>query len=139
MPVPTEALDRLRLRNARTRIAVIGASRDPEKYGNKITRDLLALGYAVLPVNLRETTVEGQAAFPSIQAVPGPVHIANFVVPPAASLVIVRELVPDAVETLWFQPGSFDAEVVAQAQRKFPRVVAGDCIMVVARQLADAR
>jgi predicted CoA-binding protein len=139
MAVPSEVLDRLRQADARTRIAVIGASRNPEKYGNKITRDLLARGYTVVPVNLRETTVEGQPAFPSIQAVPKGVHIANFVVPPATSLAIVRQLAPGTVEALWFQPGSFNSEVVAEARRKFSRVIAGDCIMVVARQLAEPR
>lgn len=133
MAVPDAVLDRLRRRDGTTRIAVVGASRDSRKYGHIITVDLSGRGYTVLPVNPHETSVGGLAAYPTIEAVPPPVHIANFVVQPRVAMEIASELDPDRVEAVWFQPGAYDEAVVALARRRFRHVVAGDCIMVVAR------
>ena len=46
---------------------------------------------------------------------------------------VLETLDPSAVGALWFQPGSFDAALVAEARRRFPVVIAGPCIMVEAR------
>ena len=133
--VPTEVAALLRAR-ASTRIAIVGAGRDPSKYGNIITRDLVRCGYTVLPVHPSEATVEGLAAYPRVGAVPGPVHIVNFVVPPKVTLAVLHELVPIDPPCVWFQPGAFDAACVQFARGRFRIVMEGDCIMVVARWYA---
>jgi len=46
------------------RIAVVGASRSPRKFGNKVFRELQSRGYAVYPVNPRAEEVEGQKCYP---------------------------------------------------------------------------
>lgn len=122
----------LRDRSARVRVAVVGASNDPDKYGNIIVRNLLRHGYTVLPVHPHEHSVAGLPAWPSVAAIPGPVEIVNVVVPPNVARTIVADLPADRVGVVWFQPGSFDADVVARAQARFEAVIAGDCIMVVA-------
>src|SRR5262245_38836158 len=132
MPISEDVLRLLRTKNGTTRIAVVGASNHPEKYGNIITRDLTRRGYTVLPVNPHEPTIAGLTAYGDVRAAPPPVHIVDFVVPPPVSLLILSELDPARTPIVWFQPGSFDDEVVAAAKARFPHVVAGDCIMVVA-------
>ena len=54
-------------------IAVIGASGDRSKYGNKAVRAYLKRGWTVYPVNSRESVIEDQRAFRSILDVPSPV------------------------------------------------------------------
>ena len=51
-------------------VAVIGASADRSKFGNKAVRAYLTRGFTVYPVNPKETTIEGLPAFASIDAVP---------------------------------------------------------------------
>jgi predicted CoA-binding protein len=117
------------------RIALVGASRAPHKYGNIILKDLRARGYTILPVNDREKEIEGLEVFPSLDQVPGPIDIINVVVPPDRALDVVEGADPSQCEVLWFQPGAYDRSVVAAARARFPVVLAGDCIMVVARQV----
>ena len=62
-PHPPEVFERLRRRGPETRIAVVGASNDPAKYGNIIVRYLAAKGYTVLPVNPRQSEIAGLPAF----------------------------------------------------------------------------
>jgi predicted CoA-binding protein len=126
------AMELLHVRDGSTRIAVVGASNAPEKYGNIITRDLTRKGYTVLPIHPRERRVAGLTAYPTVDAAPGPVHIVNFVVPPAVSREVLATLDPARYEVVWFQPGSYDAEAVRDARARFREVVVEDCIMVVA-------
>ena len=133
-PIAVEALQRP---TPRARIAVVGASRQTWKYGYIITADLLGRGYEVCPVNPREAEVAGVRCVPSVGDC-GFVDIVNVVVPPEVSLELARTLDPACCRVLWFQPGSFDAEVEAVARARFAHVVAGPCIMVVARWSATS-
>ena len=132
MPITQSALDALHVRGPDTRIAVIGASTDPAKYGNIIIRNLLRHGYTVLPIHPRETTIAGLPAHARAADIAGAIAIANVVVQPAVALQVVNDLDPAQVGVVWFQPGSFDDAVLAAAHARFAHVVAGDCIMVVA-------
>ena len=76
-------LDKLKEQN--TVIALIGASNDKSKYGNKIYRDLRDKGYNVIPINPKEETIEGDKAYTSIEKMNRLPDIANFVVPPPVS------------------------------------------------------
>jgi len=125
--------DRLRDKTPATRIAVVGASEDPAKYGNVIVRNLAAQGYTVLPVNPKAASIEGLPAYPDPASVPAPIHVIDFVTPPPVTRKVLERLDPASVEAVWLQDGSFDDEVLKLAETRFPRVVHHACIMVVAR------
>ncbi len=132
MSLPQPALDALHVHGPATRIAVIGASNDPSKYGNIIIRNLLRHGYTVLPIHPTADEISGLPAHARVADIGGAVAIANVVVPPAVALDVVADLDPAQVGVVWFQPGSFNEAVVAAAHARFQHVIAGDCIMVVA-------
>jgi uncharacterized protein len=131
-PHPPEVFEQLRRRGPQTRIAVVGASNDPAKYGNIIVRNLAAKGYAVLPVNPREGEVAGLPAFPNLAAVPGPVHIVNVVTPPAVTLKVLEEVARLGLPAVWLQDGSYDDAVLDLAARSPFQTVHEACIMVAA-------
>lgn len=116
-------------------IALVGASNAPHKYGSIILQDLRRWGYTVLPVNPRTAVVAGTPALRSVNEADGPVHIISVVVPPGDALNVAQTASPELCDVIWFQPGSFDDEVLAVARSRFGTVIAGDCIMVVARQV----
>lgn len=129
-PHPPEVFDRLRRRGHETRIAVVGASNHPEKYGNVIVRNLAAKGYTVLPVNPHETEIAGLPAFPDLESVPGPVHIVNVVVPPRVTLGVLAKAGELGLPAVWLQDGSFDDAVLEAAARAPFETVYDACIMV---------
>jgi predicted CoA-binding protein len=114
------------------RIAIVGASNARDKYGNIILRNLRSKGFTVLPVNPKEAEVEGETSYSALDQVPEPIHIVNFVVPPEISYSIVKVSDASRYGVLWFQPGSYDARVLAAAA-SFRYVIAGPCIMVEAK------
>ena len=64
------------------RIAVVGASKDPEKYGNKVLVDLLAHGYDAIPVNQREAEREGRKFVAQVSELPDGVCSLSLIPPP---------------------------------------------------------
>lgn len=129
-PHPPEVFELLRRRRPGARIAVVGASNDPAKYGNVIVRNLAAKGYTVLPVNPRETEIAGLPAFPSLAAVPGPVDLVNVVTPPAVTRGILEEASRLGLPAVWLQDGSYDEASLEVAARAPFKTVYEACIMV---------
>src|SRR5512145_155406 len=68
-------------------VAVIGASRERGTIGAEILHNLIAQGFQgpVYPVNPKAAHVQSVLAYPSIEAVPGPVDLAVIVVPAAVA------------------------------------------------------
>jgi predicted CoA-binding protein len=123
------------LRSAATRIAVVGASNDPSKYGNIIAKNLLRHGYEVFPVNLRETTIAGLRAYRTLADVPKPVDIVDVVTPPDDTRVILKDAAAAGCGLVWLQPGSFDDAVLEEAAAAPFKTVHDACIMVVSRHV----
>ncbi len=130
-PIPDAVTARLAVKSAETRIAVVGASTNPEKYGNIIPGNLKGKGYTVLPVNPKADEIQGLPVYPSPADLPDPVHIVDMVTPPKVTRMVLEALDPDRFKTIWLQDGSFDDEIVAFAEAKFDTVVHHACIMVV--------
>lgn len=97
-------------------IAVIGASRDRRKFGNKALRAFRQQGYQVVPVNPHETEIEGERAYPSVEAFPGPIDEATVYVPSEAGLEVMASLSRKGVGRVWLNPGADGPAVVAHAR-----------------------
>jgi predicted CoA-binding protein len=97
-------------------IAVIGASNDRNKFGNKAVRAYLKHGYTVIPINPHEATIEGLKSYPSVLDVPGTIDMATVYVPPTAGEAVVEELARKGVAEVWLNPGADDDAVVARAK-----------------------
>ena len=98
-------------------VAVIGASADRAKYGNKAVRAFVQRGYRVFPVNPKLNEVEGLPAYPSISAVPVRPEQISVYLPPAVVLKVLPEIAAKGCDELWLNPGTESAEVLAEAER----------------------
>ena len=102
-------LKKLKERNAT--IALIGASNNKNKYGNRIYLDLRSKGYHVIPINPKEELIEGDKAYRTIEEMETLPDIANFVVPPPIAMKIAQHIADLGIKHLWFQPGSESDEL----------------------------
>jgi predicted CoA-binding protein len=98
-------------------VAVIGASRETAKYGNRAVRAYLRQGWTVYPVNPNEREVEGLPAFASIGDIPAPVDRATLYVPPRVGLTLLQGIKDKGVKELFLNPGAESDELVAEAER----------------------
>lgn len=129
-PHPKEVFEQLRRRGPETRIAVVGASNDPAKYGNIIVKNLAAKGYTVLPVNPHESVIAGLPVSPNLESVPLPVHIVNVVTPPRVTARILEKAARLGLPAVWLQDGSYDEAALAAAEGAPYLTVYEACIMV---------
>ena len=98
-------------------VAVIGASKDRSKYGNKAVRAYLLNDFKVYPVNPKEETIEGLKAYRSILEIPEEVDRATLYVPPKVGLKVIEEIAEKGVKELYFNPGSESDELVEKARK----------------------
>jgi predicted CoA-binding protein len=104
-------------------VAIIGASADRAKYGNKAVRAFAQQGYTVYPVNPREGEIEGFPAFKSIGEVPVRPDMVSVYVPPGALAKILSDIAAKGCDELWLNPGTESDEVLAEAERLGLRVI----------------
>lgn len=98
-------------------IAIIGASADRAKFGNKAVRAFLKQGYMVLPVNPKETEIEGLAAFKSIADIPVRPNLVSVYLPPPVLLKVLPDIAAKGCDELWLNPGTESNEVLALAEQ----------------------
>ena len=97
-------------------VAVVGASKDRKKFGNKAFRAFQHQGYTVIPVNPNEAEVEGHQTYPSVVDIPGPVDMATVYVPPDAGVKVMDDLARKSVPEVWLNPGADEPVVVKRAR-----------------------
>ncbi len=121
------------LKNKNNSIALVGASNNPRKYGNKILLDLISKGHNVYPVNNKEKNIEGIKSYKSVDAIPEIPSIINFVIPPNEGMVVTRDLVEKGYDNFWYQPGAESNKISKFLEVEKKNFIDDMCIMVVTR------
>ncbi len=112
--------------------AVVGASRDHDKYGNKVLRAYLQNDMPVFAINPKESQIEGVACYPDLASVPEVVHGISIITPPHITEQIVGEAAQAGIRHLWMQPGAESDRAIDRAAEYGLNLIAGDaCFLVV--------
>jgi hypothetical protein len=114
--------------------AVVGASQDRHKYGNRIYRSLRDAGYTVYPVNPRGGELEGAKVYPTLADLPQPPEVIDLVVPPPVTDKVVQEAHELGLDRIWMQPGAESETAIQYCQDHAMQVIYGACAMVHRRQ-----
>ncbi|MBK8725269.1 MAG: CoA-binding protein [Holophagaceae bacterium] len=113
--------------------AVVGASPDRSKYGNKVLRCYQQHGMEVYPINPKAPEIEGLKAFANFAELPVKVVGISVITPPSVTERVVEEAAAAGVQRIWMQPGAESPEALRRAQELGMEVIAGGpCILVVA-------
>ena len=97
-------------------VAVIGASNNRSKFGNRAVRAFRQQGYTVVPINPHEAEVEGLKAYASVLDVPGPIDMASFYVPPEIGEQVIDEVARKGIAEVWLNPGAESDALIARAR-----------------------
>jgi len=111
-------------------IAVIGISRNKNKFGNTVYRSLKKKGIKVLPVNPHLTDFNGDKCFSSIETLPPDVNALFVNTPPEKTIKIVESAINKGIQHLWLQQGSTDDAVMKYLEGKDINYVSDRCIMM---------
>jgi len=114
--------------------AVVGASRDPKKYGYQVYKDLKEAGYKVYPVNPNADEILGDRCYPDLGDLPTKPDVVDVVVPPKVTEEIVKTCKRLGITKVWMQPGSESETAVKFCDENGIDVVYGVCVMVERRR-----
>lgn len=110
-------------------IAVVGASQDRAKFGNKCVRAYAEAGFVVYPVNLRESEIEGLAVFTRLEELPTSPDRISIYLPPSKTGALLPQLGRHPSAEVWFNPGSATEEILERARQMGIDVRAGCSIV----------
>jgi predicted CoA-binding protein len=119
--------------NTKNVVAVVGASRNPEKYGHQVYRDLLNARYRVYCVNPNADEILENKCYPSLEVLPVKPDVVNVVVPPEITEQLVKTCKRLGITKVWMQPGSESKAAIRFCEENSMNVVHGVCIMVERR------
>lgn len=113
-------------------IAIIGASPERHKYGNKAVRAYASQGYDVFPIHPTAAAIEGHRAYASILDVPfDRLDRVSVYLPPKVGLSVMEQIAQKQAGEVWLNPGADDPAVVARARELGLNVVLGCSIVDV--------
>jgi predicted CoA-binding protein len=113
--------------------AVVGASSDRGKFGNKVLRAYLQHDQDVYPINPGADVIEGLKAYSSLAALPVKVRGVSIITPPVITERVVEEAAAAGVEFVWMQPGAESVRAIQKAEALGLKVIAnGPCYLVLA-------
>jgi predicted CoA-binding protein len=129
MPSPSERIARFLESRA---YGVVGASARRYKYGNKVLRCYQQNGRTAIPVNPRESVIEGTACVSSVLDLPEEVTSLSIITRPSVTERIVADAIRKGIDSVWMQPGAESARAIAACEAAGMNVIAdGSCVLVV--------
>jgi predicted CoA-binding protein len=114
-------------------VAVIGASSDRRKFGNKALRAFQAEGHRVIPINPNEREVEGIPTYASVLDVPETIDMATVYVQPDIGLQLLTEFEKKQIKEIWVNPGAEDDALIAEARKRKLNVIFACSIVAIGR------
>ncbi|MBN1367386.1 MAG: CoA-binding protein [Dehalococcoidales bacterium] len=112
------------------KFAVVGATDNPQKYGNQIVKNLKSRGYEVYPVNPKLAEVEGFPCYAKLEDIPVKVDVVDFVSPPQATEEILKQCKELGLDRIWLQPGSESDKSISYCHENNLKVVHSVCVMM---------
>lgn len=108
--------------------AVVGVTDKKEKFGYKIFKKLIEHGYETYGVNPKYDLIDGEKIYPDLKSLPKKVDVVDVVVPPKVTINLLDEIYGLGIENVWFQPGTYDEEVIEKAEKLGLKMVYNDCV-----------
>ena len=115
-------------------VAVIGASKNRSKYGNKAVRAYLEDGWTVYPVNPKEDEIEGIKCYKSIMDIPDEVDRATLYVPPEVGIKLLEQIAAKGVKELYINPGADSPELLEKARKLGLEPIVACSILAIGQQ-----
>ena len=115
------------------RVAVVGASSDRSKFGNKALRAFRAEGHTVIPINPNEREVEGLKTYASVLDVPEAIDMATVYVQPEVAQQLLAEFEQKKIPEIWINPGAESDDLVAEAKRRQLNIIQACSIVAIGR------
>jgi len=118
-------------------VAIIGASSDRSKWGNKSVRAHLKCGWKVFPINPKETEIEGLRVYQSLLEIPEKIDRISVYVLPHVSTTMLGDFKKINPTEVYFNPGTESPELLEKAQALGLNIIAACSIVALGERGTD--
>ena len=115
------------------RIALAGASRSGQKFGNTAYKELKARGYEVALVHPQATEIDGALCYPNLAAVRDKVDGVLVCLPANQARQVLHEASGNGLHKVWLQQGAETPELLTLGRELGLDLVTGKCILMYAQ------
>lgn len=115
---------------AKKTIAVVGVSRNKDKFGNAIYREMKAKGYKMLAVNPKLDMAEGDRCYAGLGALPEVPEAVILVISASETIPVIEEAARLGIKYVWLQQGANSPEGEAKCKELGLNCVSGECIFM---------
>lgn len=116
---------------AQKHFAVVGASADRSKFGNKVLRCYLQNARDAVPIHPKDTEVEGRKAYRSLAEMPVRADAVSIITPPKVTEAVIEEAGRLGIRHVWIQPGAESDAAITRAKALGMSVISGGpCLLV---------
>lgn len=113
-------------------VAILGASEDRKKFGNRAVRAFANQGYTVYPVHPKAKVIEGLRVYPSILDIPvSSVDKVSVYLAPEIGITLLEQILKKKPKELWLNPGAESAELINKAKALGLNVIAACSIVAI--------
>ena len=110
-------------------IAIVGLSDQPDRPSFGVASYLKNVGYQIIPVNPKLSSVLGEKAYPDLKSIPGPVDIVDIFRKPSEVPPLVEEAILKKAKVIWMQEGIVNCDAAEKARAAGLQVVMDKCIL----------
>ena len=111
-------------------VAIIGVSRNKDKFGNYLYREMKKKGYTVYAINPNMDMFEGDRCYAGLGALPEKPEAVLMSIQPAATLSVMEEMARLGIKKGWLQQGADSKEGEEKAKELGLELVSGECMMM---------
>lgn len=115
--------------------AVVGATPNKDKFGYKIWKKLIEHKYNTYGVNPKYDSIDDIKVYKSLKDIGGKIDVVDMVVSPKITLNVLDEAKELGIEYIWFQPGTFNGEVIRKAKKLDFKILYNDCVLATLIEL----
>jgi len=98
-------------------VAVVGASRKPERYSHRAIQMLASHGHSPIPVSSLGHAILGYTGYASLTAVPGPIDTVTMYLSPEKQPPVIQDILSVRPRRVIFNPGAENPEAAAALAR----------------------
>lgn len=116
------------------KVAIVGVSRNPKKFGHVVYSTLKSKGYDVYPINPNIDMIEDTKSYESISKIDNSVRNIIIITPKKETEKIVNQIVElkDKFQNVWIQQGSDTPIAIEMLGKHNINFVKGQCILMYA-------
>ncbi len=111
-------------------LALFGASRGGNKFGNIVMRELKNKDYTVFPIHPEADSIDGVRSYRSLDELPEPAGGAVISVKPEQTLEVVKAVHAAGIPRVWMQQGAESKDAIAYCEEHGIDVTSRECILM---------